>query len=380
MLLGIAGCRSSPPTNIEVDAKVVRYSEAGAEELAEGRPEDASQEFRKALYRAWAIDDPVEGGTQAYNLAAVLFSQGELAEASRWLVDARAGLHRGGASLGNTYLLEAKIAEAESRYEDATTLVDRAACSPPPCGDNRTLPCGLDEACREPVLACVPRLGNQLVERQADQQCRIDYQAQVHLARARIAIDQFDVASASAHLAKACELASEVCSFDLQAELQHVAARIDLARGRFLQAARHFDREATWLRYAGNYRKLPDVLRLSAAALQQIDQFDATAQRLLRVARIWLGRGDATKSWETLREAAEWSELEPREATRIRLELTATEIDRLLNEVSTETETESETESETETETETYPAIDNLFRSPANTGMLGDDVLTLDSP
>ena len=327
MLVMIGGCRSSAPLDAPLVAKVVRYSESAAEDFAEGETESAIETFRKAIHRSWATDDPYHAGTNAYNLAAVLFDRGDHASAIDWLVDARAELARAGASPGYTYLLEAKIAQKEGRFDDARRMISLADCAPPPChddGDDGKCRC---DPCREPALACVPCLGNKLENKKAAGQCRADYQAQVHLAQARLAADQYDVSLASKQLACARELAKDVCSDDLRAEIEHAAAMIDLAQGRYLQTAAHLDREALLLRQAGNYRKIPQVLKLSAAAYQQAARFDLAADRLCRAARIWFARGEFGKSWEILQQALIGSEPETNPFNHVRWRLTAREIE-----------------------------------------------------
>lgn len=325
MLVLIGGCRTPPTVDAPVVAKVVRYSESASESFAEGDSEAAIESFRKAIYRSWAMDDPHHTGTNAYNLAAVLFDRGDHADALDWLVDARVELARAGESAGNTYLLEAKIAQKEGRFDDARRMISLADCAPPPCSDDGDGQCRRD-ACRESRLACVPCLGDKLEEKQASQQCRADYQAQVHLARARLAADQYDLSLASNQLASACELAEDVCSDDLRAEIQHAAAMIDLAQGRYLQTAAHLDGEALLLRQAGNYRKIPEVLRLSAAAYEQAARFDLAADRLCRAARVLFARGELKEAWEVL-QLALGAETGTCQFNSVRLRLTAQEIE-----------------------------------------------------
>ncbi len=327
VLLALSGgCRSSAPVEAPAIAKVVRYSESAAEDFAEGDTQAAMDAFRKAIHRSWATDDPYHAGTNAYNLAAVLYYRGDHAEALDWLVEARVELARAGASAGNTYLLESKIAQKEGRLDDARRLISMAACAPAPCDANDDGP-RRGDPCRESRLARVPCLGQKLKNKEAAQQCRDDYRAQVHLARARLAADQFDLSLASKQLASARELAEEVCSDDLRAEIQHADAMIDLAQGQYVRTAEHLDREAMFLRQAGNYRKIPAVLRLAAAAYEQAGRFDLAADRLCRAARIWLARGEVEKSWEILQSALVCNESEACQITSIRFALTAREIE-----------------------------------------------------
>lgn len=337
LVLMVGGCRSSAPMDSSTVAKVVRYSESAAESFAEGDAEGAIQTFRKAIHRSWAADDPYHAGTNAYNMAAVLFDRGKHADALDRLVDARVDLARAGSSAGNTYLLEAKIAQAEGRFSDASRMIGLANCSPPPCSasDDNACRCA---ACQESKLDCVPCLGKKIADKKAAQQCRADYQAQVHLARSRLATEGYDLALASKHLVQASALVTKVCSDELRAEIHHAAAMIDLAEGQFLQAAAHFDREVTHLRLAGNYREIPEVLKVSAAAYQQVERFDLASDRLCRAARCLFARGEPKESWDVLQQALAFVDLDPSMPNHIRLMLTAKEIELVLTETSSAAE------------------------------------------
>jgi tetratricopeptide (TPR) repeat protein len=142
-----------------------------------------------------------------------------------------------------------------------------------------------------------------------------------------LAADQYDLLLASQQLAVARQLSEQACNHDLLAEIQHVEAMIDLAQDRYLHTAAHLDREATLLRRAGSYRKLPDVLKLSGVAYQRAAEFDLAADRLCRAARIWLTRGELKKSWELLQQALVCSESAVKPWTPVRLRLTAQEIE-----------------------------------------------------
>lgn len=327
----VGGCRSSAPIERASVAKVTRYSESAAESFAEGDTDLAIKTFRKAVHRSWAIDDPYLAGTNAYNLAAVIFDRDNHVDAVNWLIDARVDLARAGRSAGNTYLLEAKIAQAGGRLHDASRMIGLANCSSPSCEDSTAATCHC-AACKESKLNCVPCLGNMIAEKKASQQCRDDYRAQVLLASSRLATENYNLALASSHLTKASTLATKVCSEELRAEIHHAAAMIDLAEGQFLQAAAHLDREATHLRLAGNYREIPGVLKLSAAAYQQVERFDLASDRLCRSARCLFARGEHKESWDVLQQALAFVDPDPSTPNYIRLMLTAREIESVLAE------------------------------------------------
>lgn len=327
------GCRSTRSRDIPVDAKIVRYNESGTEAFSEGNSAAAIKSFRKAVLRSWATDDPYQSGTNAYNLAAAWFDRGDNQAAKDWLIEARVELARAKASAGNTYLLGAKIAQDEGRLEDAHRLIWLASCAPSPCGDRAEEVCPGD-ACKEDCFERLPCVGNRIAEKKSLEECHNDYAAQVHLAKARLAAEMYDLDSAKCHFADAIESARHVCNYDLRAEFHDTAALIDLAGGNVVQAAAHLDREATLLRLAENYRRIPEVLTLAAAAHNETLRFDLSTDRLCRAARIWLTRGELEKAWEILQQALETGEAEHSPSTRIRLQITAAEIEAAAKEAS----------------------------------------------
>ncbi|MGI9473123.1 MAG: hypothetical protein ACR2NZ_16395 [Rubripirellula sp.] len=326
ILATVLGCKSSGEERT-VDELVGRHAQKGSVAYAEGQVDDAIREYRRAIHRAWAIDDAYESGTNAYNLAACLFSVGRAAEARDWLLDSRVELCRAGASPGNVYLLEARIALNQSRLEDVYRLVDHAACSDAPCaGEGCECKQGPGDPCRDRCVTKIPCVGPKIKEAKATKDCENAFEAQVELTRARLAAEQYDIPTALRHLSRACELLQGICGHDLQADLHDVAALIHLAKGEYLQAGCHLDREAESLSCAGIYREIPATLALAAACYEQAGRADLAAKRLCRVARIWYGRGDTDRSWQHVQSASLLAETDGCEVTQVRLALLANEI------------------------------------------------------
>ena len=331
MMLMASGCAAPSAPVVNTDATVTRHSKQGRQALAEGDLDAAVDQYRAALLRAWAIDDPYESGTAAYNLAACFASIGATPQAKQWLLDARVELCRAGSSAGNVWLLEAKVAMDECRFADASRYLNRAECSSPPCQrDDGGCLCGPSDPCQPTCTSKIPCVGSKLADKQAAKACQQEFQAQIQLSRAAIAAEQYDAPSARRHFACACRLAADICSHDLQAQLQHVAALIHLVEGQFMQAAWHFDNEAKHLRLGGNYREIPTALGHAAAAYQEAARFDLAASRTCRVARIWLGRGDSRQAWQQLQIAGELVAQTHCPAAEVRLALVACEIERTL--------------------------------------------------
>ena len=326
-LVLVMGCRGSGPAPRATDTTLERHVKRANVAFAEGQIEQAIDEYRKAVRRAWAMDDPYESGTAAYNLAACLLSHAQTQQAKDWLVDARVELQRAGASVGNVLLLEAKIAQSEARFDDAMSLTRRAACEAPPCPDDGLRTCThYQDPCDEGCVTQIPCVGPRVEKKRAAKDCAAAYQAQIHLVRARSAAEQYELARAEAELSCARDLAAEVCSDDLQAELHNVAALIHIAKGEYLQAARHLDHEAVALRRAGNYREIPNALEIASASYEQLGLFGLSADRLCRVARILYGRGEFERAWQYVQTAVPMAETACSEPTQIRLALLANEI------------------------------------------------------
>ena len=159
-----------------------------------------------------------------------------------------------------------------------------------------------------------------------ERQCQEDYQAQIHLAKARVAAESFDIACACVEFEAACELAKSVCNWDLHAELQNIAALIHLAKDEPYLAAKHLDQEASFLNRAGNYREIPVALEHAAAAYESGARFGEASDRMLRVARIWYGRGEPETSWKKAQEAIRLNEFAGDDEQTIRIALLVNEL------------------------------------------------------
>jgi tetratricopeptide (TPR) repeat protein len=310
VVLMAGGCRSTPITppvpQAADDSRLRRLAEDGREQFAEGDVDSAIKNYRKAIRRGWALDDPAEIGTIAFNLAATLLSIGETNEARDWLIESRSELTRAGKSVGNTWLLEAKIARSEGRVTDAQSYIALAECASAPCEvDNVDGACchGGDPCEKKTCGACLPCVGDKLNEEERKKRCVTAYEAQILLAKAHIANDFGDVVQATALLRCARQTIENSCQRDLRSEIENVAGHIHLNREEPLQAAVHFDREADALRQAGNLRQIPYALQLAANAYVDGGRLDLAANRWCRAARVFHGRGDQKQAWQCVTSA-----------------------------------------------------------------------------
>lgn len=307
------GCSSTPKPDAVKDSRLERYVTDGRRAFDEGDLDAAEKKYRQALRRAWATDDPYESGTVAYNLAAALTSRGAYDVAADWLVDARIELCRAGTSTGNTWLLSAKIAMAQERFDDAARFVDYAAMTCPPCEivDTCCL-CGpsgecCDDSCRDCCIVRLPCLADDVERNRQIEECEQAYRTRIELARARLAARQLDLGGAKQHLACACELSKELCDFSLHADRHDVAAVVHDLEANFVHAGAHRDREVTLLRCIGQYREIPDVLDAAAESYLNAERLDLAIDRMIRSARILFARGELQQAWERIRDAGEIS-------------------------------------------------------------------------
>ncbi len=322
------GCSNSKPLR-EKDDKIVRYVDAGRIALDEGDTRNATQEFHSALLRAWAMDDPYESGTAAYNFAACLVKLEKVGEASDWLVDSRVELCRARSSTGNTWLLSAEIARTSERYEDAERFICYAAAAECPCEMDAAYQLNgpeavfCDEDCKASLISKIPGVRKIVQNKRKLDDCRQGYAAQIELARARLAATQCDCVAANQHFRKATELSAGICDLALQADRHDVAAMIFDLELNFLQAGAHRDREVELLRLSGQYSGIPMVLDAAAESYQRAERFELAIDRIVRSARIWLSRGELDRAWRRVQDASQIAQSWSCEACEIRMALTA---------------------------------------------------------
>ncbi len=333
----LVGCASSSKQVKQKDDRIVRYVDAGRVALDEGDTRHAAQEYHSALLRAWAIDDPYESGTAAYNFAACLTKLERYGEASDWLVDSRVELCRAHTSTGNTWLLSAEIARTAERYDDAERFICYAAAAECPCEMDQayqlTGPDAVfcDEVCKASFVSKIPGLRKVAENKRKLDDCRQSYAAQIELARARLAATQCNCAAAKQHFRKATELSTGVCDYALQADRHDVAAMIFDLELNFLQAGAHRDREVELLRLSGQYSAIPVILDAAAESYLKAERIELAIDRTIRSSRIWLARGELDRAWQRVQDASQLAEGCCCEACEIRLALTAKLIEESLS-------------------------------------------------
>ena len=294
--LGCSGGRG----RARLDSTIRRQATAGAEAFAEGEVDEADQRYASALRRAWQLDDAEEIAHAAYNLAAVRASQRRYREAEDLLAEAEAELLRANESPRDVYLLEAKIARAVGDLGTAAQFTARAEASF--CSEKGTKP---GRYAREMESRARERRRSGADDRGArTRRENAAFEAQSHLLRAQLALDEGRSAAAEQRIADAEPWVRQADDDSVSAEYEHVRGALAVVQGRYSDAAARFDAEADLLRSADNYRELSTAYEAAAVSYESVGRFAAASERFFRSARLWYGRGYSQQAVRPLSEAA----------------------------------------------------------------------------
>jgi tetratricopeptide (TPR) repeat protein len=225
MLVGCASSRTAtaPPKDKEL-SRTGNIARAAFEDGATARAIDL---YRKALNRAYAMDDATEIGNAAYNLALCHALVGQLDQAGVSLAEARAAFERSGSTPADVLLLEATIAQRQGNLEQALALADQALSASPDANDR----------------------------------------FQIALLKGTVACGQDDPARARAALVEADR--HHVANGPLPAARERLAGNIFLLERNPAEAAAAFDRAAALFQKARHYRDMAFTLRLAGEAYQE---------------------------------------------------------------------------------------------------------------
>jgi len=308
----VGGCRSAARRHD--DAEVRRHAEAAHKAFAAGHELDAIKRYRRAVRRAWAIDDAVLIGRNAYNLAAAHAGIGRFDEARDWLAEARAEMSRAGQDTMQVQILAANIARQQGLWYEAQTItatvaravhIDRQKTSHCPAnrGSRHT---GRKVAYRANAVeegnasAFARLLGKLESDKRKSPQDRHEYvqkrldrrasEVQVHLLRAQLAADRLDLRTAEDELDAARRKLRPRVNRAVASEVERVAGRILVLAGRFGPAAARFDDEARLLRQAESYRGIPVAYQSSAEAYEMAGLEGMAVDRYVRAARMLYAR------------------------------------------------------------------------------------------
>jgi tetratricopeptide (TPR) repeat protein len=260
-LLVLAACKSAPKIAEPTDPLLAQYVSSAQSAYAQNSFARAARFYELALQRARAIDNSLEVGKQAYNLAAALHQGGRSADALPYLAEAESAFSQLRLDLGPVLLLRARALRATS---------DAAAS---------------EAAVRRVVELNTPR----------------DVQAQAWLLYGRLAIDRGDGGEAEKALQRARALASDDPA--LQAGIAGLSARLALHTGSPAGAGAAFDREAEFFRRAGRFRDMAEALERAGDAFAASGAADDAGARYVRAARSYLGQGDSLSALRAIERA-----------------------------------------------------------------------------
>jgi hypothetical protein len=240
-LLAPVGC-ATPPTAPK-DKELSRTSELARAAFEDGATAQAIELYRRALNRAHAMDDAMEIGNAAYNLALGHTLLGQLDQASAALAEAKAEFQRCGSNPADVLLLEATIAQRQGRREQALALADEV------------LSAASDES----------------------------HRFQAALLKGTIASEQNDPAHARMALAEADK--HRVANAPLLAARERLAGTIFLLEGNPAEAAAAFDCAAALFQKAKQYRDMALTLQRAGEAYQEAGDTPRAEDRLFRARR-----------------------------------------------------------------------------------------------
>ena len=131
LVIGICGCagpKAKQGLSGQEDKRFGLSSKHGADAFSKGLYENAAEAYLQALNYARRLDKPAAAASAAYNLAACYSAMRQFDLARDYLVEARSEFERvedpGG--IGESWLLEAKMAQAEENYVLSAQFCDQA--------------------------------------------------------------------------------------------------------------------------------------------------------------------------------------------------------------------------------------------------------------
>ena len=246
LALTSTGC-STPPKVIRTDPEIERNVAVARGAYAAGSAEKAAGYYQKALQRARVMDSPSEIAQNAYNLAACLAVMHQYDAAQASLDEARLEFQRAGIPCRELPLLEAKIARAQGRLQEAMSLA--RAEQKEPKGPNDVI------------------------------------RVQWHLLLAELLCDQDQAAAADAEMAAIGPKQLKASGTDIRAETALTRARIQILKRNPQAAALQYDIAAGHWQEAGRYGDMDNALDQAGHAYEDAGNSSSAADRYYRSAR-----------------------------------------------------------------------------------------------
>jgi len=263
--LVLGGCTSTKVGQPTVDAVLHDLAGSARASYDQGDIDRAGELYERALDRARLVGDTGEAARNAYNLALCRLARGRATDARALLAEARVGLPSRGAEAARVLLAEAEAARQEGKADDARLLAERALAS------------GADRAGR----------------------------GQAHLDLADLACGSNDVVSAKRLLSAAEKDLGPSGAPVLQARAAGVAARLAETAGDALAVAVAREREAEWLRQAGNHQAMAIALAAAGESYRKAGQPRKAFPCLWRAAASLKGGGAMTQAGTAAASAVE---------------------------------------------------------------------------
>ncbi len=248
-ILTLVGC-ATPPAAPPKDKELSRTGDLARAAFEEGATAKAIGLYQEALNRAYAMDDAMEIGNAAYNLALCHVLLGQLDQANALLTEAKAAFTRHGSIPADVLLLEATVTQRQGKLEQALLLADQVLSASP------------DES----------------------------HRFQAALLKGTVACQQNDPARARTALAEADK--HHVAHAALLAARERLAGNIFLLEGNPAEAAAALDRAAALFQKAKHYRDMALTLRRAGEAYREAGDTQRAEDRLFRARRSLTAQGE----------------------------------------------------------------------------------------
>lgn len=293
-----AGC-STPPKIVRTDLEIERNVAVARGAYAAGSAEKAAIYYQKALQRARVMDSPAEIARNAYNLAACLAALHSYDTAQASLDEAQLEFQRAGIPCRELPLLEAKIARAQGRSQEAVSLARAELKKPAKAG-------GPNDAIR----------------------------VQWHLLLAELLCDQDQAADADAELAGISPKQLEASGTETKAETALTRARIQMLKRNPQEAALQYDIATGYWQEAGRYGDMVSALEQAGRAYEDAGNCPSAADRYYRSARSLFESSQFARARELATRALPLAAASPQPDLQRQLERLNAAIDRQQQEVS----------------------------------------------
>ena len=289
LVLAGAGC-STPPKIVRTDPEIERNVAVAQGAYAAGSAEKAAGYYQKALQRARIMDSHTEIARNAYNLAACLAALRAYDAARDCLDEARLEFQRADIPCRELPLLDAKIARAQGRTQEAESMA-RA---------EQKKPAGPNDAIR----------------------------IQWHILLAELLCGQDQAAAADAELAAIDPKQLEACGTDIRAETALTRARVQMLKRNLQEAALQYDSAAGYWQAAGRYDDMASALEQAGRAYESGDNHPSAADRYYRAARSLFESGQLAPARDLATQALALAAASHQPELHKQVERLKTEIDR----------------------------------------------------